>query len=300
MVRTVDEYLRLLRQELDGSDPAVIQDALADAEEHFRGALAQALNSSPGTSETDVVPAIAEKYGSPQEIAAAYRQMEARLSPGLGRRTHAGPRSVFYRIFGVFADLRAWAALLYFVLSLATGIAYFTWAVTGLSLSLGLLVLIVGLPVAVLFILSVRGIAFIEGRLVEALLGVRMPRRPRFSNEKTGFWQRIRDLFTQRITWTALAYCILQLGLGVFYFSLFTGLIGMSVYLIALPITVFAFDMPAYIVIGDTEYQAVTWAIPLFVVLGVLLLTATMHLARLMGRGHGALAKLMLVNDKAR
>jgi hypothetical protein len=299
MVRTVDEYLRLLRQELDGSDPAVIQDALADAEEHFRGALAQALNSSPGTSEPDAVPAIAEKYGSPQEIAAAYRQMEARLSSGLGRRPHTGHRSVFSRFFGVFADLRAWAALLYFLLSLATGIAYFTWAVTGISLSLGLLVLIVGLPLAALFLLSVRGIAFIEGRLVEALLGVRMPRRPRFSDDKAGVWQRIRNLFTQRTTWTALAYCLLQMGLGIFYFTVFATLIGMSVYFVALPLTVLVFDMPAYVVIGDTEYEAVTWALPFFVVLGVLLLTLTMHLARLMGRAHGALAKLMLVNDKA-
>jgi uncharacterized membrane protein len=299
MVSTVDEYLRLLRQELDGSDPAVIQDALADAEEHFRGALAQALTSSPGTSEPDAVPAIAEKYGSPQEVAAAYRQMEARLSPGLGRRPHTGHRSVFSRFFGVFADLRAWAALLYFLLSLATGIAYFTWAVTGISLSLGLLVLIVGLPLAALFLLSIRGIAFIEGRLVEALLGVRMPRRPRFSDDKAGLWQRIRNLFTQRTTWTALVYCLLQLGLGIFYFTAFATLIGMSLYFIALPLTVLAFDMPAYVVIGDTEYQAVTWALPFFVVLGVLLLTVTMHLARLMGRAHGALAKLMLVNDKA-
>ncbi len=299
MVRTVDEYLRLLRQELDGSDPAVIQDALADAEEHFRGALSQAMANRPGTSEADAVPAIAEKYGSPQEIAAAYKQLEGRLASGPGRRAHTGRWSVFSRFFGVFSDLRAWGALLYFLLSLGTGIAYFTWAVTGISLSLGLIVLIVGLPLAALFLLSVRGIAFIEGRLVEGLLGVRMPRRPRFPGEKTGLWQRIRNLFTQRITWTALAYCFLQFGLGIFYFTVFATLVGMSIYFIALPITVLVFDMPAYIVVGNTEFQAVTWAIPFFVVLGVLLLTATMHLARLMGRVHGGLAKVMLVNDKA-
>jgi len=298
MVKSVDEYLSLLRKELAGSDAAVIQDALADAEEHLRTALAQALSGRPDMSEAEAVPPIVEKYGSPQEIAAAYRQMEARLPASLGRSSYAGHRSVFSRFFGVFADPRAWGALLYLFLSLAIGIVYFTWAVVGISLSLGLLVLIVGIPFAVLFLLSIRGIAFIEGRLVEALLGVRMPRRRMFSDDRTGFWTRIKNLFTQRITWTALAYCILRLGLGIVYFTVFVVLLGLSVYLIAMPITVWVLNMPAYIILGDTEYLATTWSIPFFFVLGVLLLPATMHLAKLVGRGHGALAKFMLVSKK--
>ena len=298
MIKSVDEYLSLLRKELAGSDAAVVQDALADAEEHLRTALAQAINGNPNASEAEALPAIVEKYGSPPEIAAAYRQMEARLPAGLGRYTYAGHRSVFSRFFGVLADPRAWGALLYLLLSLAIGIVFFTWAVVGVSLSLGLSVLIVGLPFAVLFLLSIRGIAFIEGRLVEALLGVRMPRRRMFSDDRTGFWKRIKDLFTQRITWTALAYCILRLGLGIVYFAVFVLLVGLSIYLIAMPITVGILDMPAYIILGNTEYLATTWSIPFFFLLGMLLLTATMHLTKLVGRGHGALAKFMLVSKK--
>jgi hypothetical protein len=299
MIKSVDEYLGLLRKALAGSDAAVVQDALADAEEHLRTALAQAIDGNPNTSEAEALTAIADKYGSPQEIAAAYRQMEVRLPASLGRPTYARQRSLLSRFFGVYADPRAWGALLYLFLSLATGIAYFTWAVTGGALSLGLLVLIIGLPLAVLFLLSIRGIAFIEGRLVEALLGVRMPRRLRFSDRKIGWWPKIKNLFTERTTWTALVYCILQLGLGIAYFTVFVVLVGLSVYLVAMPITVLVLDMPAYIILGDTEYLAETWAIPLFVLLGVLLLTTTMHLAKLVGKGHGALAKFMLVNDKA-
>jgi uncharacterized membrane protein len=298
MVKSVDEYLSLLRKELAGSDAAVVQDALADAEEHLRTALAQAVGGDPKTSEAEAIPSIADKYGSPQEVAEAYRQMETRVPAGFGRSTHAAGRSIFSRFFGVFADARAWAAILYLFLSLGTGIVYFTWAVTGISLSFGLLVLIVGIPFAVLFLLSIRGIAFIEGRLVEALLGVRMPRRRMFSDDSTGFWKRIKNLFTQRITWTALAYCILQLGLGIVYFTVFVILVGLSIYLIALPITVGVLNMPAYIIMGDTEYLATGWSIPFFFLLGVLLLPATLHLAKLVGRGHGALAKFMLVSKK--
>ena len=299
MVKSIDEYLRLLRKELAGSDAAVVQDALADAEEHLRMALAQAVNGNPNASEAEAIPAIAGKYGSPNEVATAYRQMESRLPMGLGRPAYMGHQSILSRFFGVFTDPRAWGALLYLFLSLGIGIVYFTWTVIGVSLSLGLLVLIIGLPFAVLFLLSIRGIAFIEGRLVEALLGVRMPRRRMFSDDRTGFWQKIKNLFTQRVTWTALAYCILRLGLGIVYFTVFVLLVGLSVYLIAMPITVLVLDMPAYIILGDTEYLAEAWSVPFFFLSGILLLTATMHLAKLVGRGHGALAKFMLVSEKA-
>ena len=36
MNNQIDEYLNTLRKELAGSDPAIIQDALSDAEEHLR------------------------------------------------------------------------------------------------------------------------------------------------------------------------------------------------------------------------------------------------------------------------
>jgi hypothetical protein len=65
-----------------------------------------------------------------------------------------------------------------------------------------------------------------------------------------------------------------------------------------MPITVGILDMPAYIILGDTEYLATTWSIPIFFLLGVLLLPATMHLAKLVGKGHGALAKFMLVSKQ--
>ena len=40
-------------------------------------------------------------------------------------------RSALGRFFGVAADPRTYASLFYMLLSLATGIFYFTWVVTG-------------------------------------------------------------------------------------------------------------------------------------------------------------------------
>lgn len=86
------------------------------------------------------------------------------------------------------------------IISMATGIAYFTWAVTGFSVSAGLIVLIIGVPLTWLFFLSFRGIALVEGRIVEALLGVRMPRRTVFIRKGDGWWGSVKGVFTTRST----------------------------------------------------------------------------------------------------
>ena len=87
-------------------------------------------------------------------------------------------KSLLGRFFGVAADPRTYGALLYMLLALPIGILYFTWAVTGVSLSAGLAILIIGVPFFVLFMGSVYALSLMEGRLVEVLLGQRMPRRP--------------------------------------------------------------------------------------------------------------------------
>lgn len=67
-------------------------------------------------------------------------------------RAPAAPKrkSVWGQFFGVIVDPRTYGAL-FMLLSLATGIVYFTVVTTGLSLSLGLLILIIGIPMLVLF-----------------------------------------------------------------------------------------------------------------------------------------------------
>lgn len=70
--------------------------------------------------------------------------------------------------FGVIGDPTAYGALMYMLLSLITGIFYFTWTVTGISLTAGFAVLIIGIPFALLFIGSVRVLSHIEGRIVES------------------------------------------------------------------------------------------------------------------------------------
>jgi hypothetical protein len=291
MIKSVEEYLRQLKKELAGCDRATIQDALSDAEEYLRNTLA----TRPDLAEADALLPVIEKYGAPDEIAAAYREIESRVPTTLAPARHSGGKSLASRFFGVFADPKAWGALFYLLFfSLFSGIIYFTWAVTGISLSLGLMVLIIGLPFTGLFVLSVHGISLIEGRVVEALLGVRMPRRPIFSGKRLGWWGRFKALISQKHTWLSIVYMILKLPLGIIYFVVFIVLISLSLSGIALPILEQGFDIYP-LVINNVPYYTPAWLMPLTVIAGILLLILTMHLAKVLGRMQGVLAKALLV-----
>jgi hypothetical protein len=174
IAKTIPEYLGQLRAALADADPAVTQDALYDAEEYLRAEWAE----HPEFDEAGLLASVAGSYGAPEEVAAIYRDTEVTVRQALRTPPPRPRESPLGRFFGVLGDPRAYASLLYMLLALATGIFYFTWVVTGLSLTAGLGVLIIGIPFAVLFFASVRGLSLVEGRLVEAMLGERMPRRP--------------------------------------------------------------------------------------------------------------------------
>jgi len=302
MINSIEQYLSFLKKNLAGYDRATIQDALSDAEEHLRTALNSATADS-NISEADALPKIIEKYGTPEEISAAYREIEHQITPALSRVSYSeepkkqdikDERPFLNRFFGVFADPRAWGAFLYLMFSLLTGIFYFTWAVTGISLSAGLMVLIIGLPFTILFILSVRGISLVEGRIVEALLGIRMPRRPVFYRKNKGWWVFFKSMISDKHTWLSIVYMILKLPLGVICFTVIITLVALSLYGIASPILQFGLDIPVCNINGVSYYMA-NWFVPIAVIAGILLATLTMHLAKYIGGKHGALAKAMLV-----
>ena len=385
MANNIDSYLKELQQALAGSDRALVQDAVFDAEEYLQAELAA------GADFTQVV----ERYGTPEEVAAAYvdvprpapsaeaavmgpttgslppsGQLRAEkpshtvgppqatapvpspasaqtapppvqtptpgqappagqspppyfgpapgmpAQPGAADAAVGAPATVgpgpagapweataakpgpWRQVFGVFIDPRVYKSLLYMILSLITGVAYFTIVVTGLSVAGSLLVLIIGIPLLLLVLGIVRGMALFEGRLVEVLLGTRMPRRPRAEPPNAGFLQRMLFWIKDGRTWASMAYMILMLPLGVIYFTIaVTGLaVGLS--LITTPFWAWILQWAdfTYTYQGVTHtWQLQIWAIPIAVIVGALVLTGWLHLVRWIGRGHAAFAKAFLV-----
>jgi hypothetical protein len=186
--------------------------------------------------------------------------------------------------------------LLYMFISFVTGVFYFSWAVTGISVSVSFLIFIFGFPLALLFLLSVRGLALVEGRLVEALLGIRMPRRPLFSHQGMKWFDRLKALVSDKHTWLMLVYMFAQFVLGIIYFVMIVTVLSFSLSFIGIPFLQEFFDLGA-LNIGDKHYFFSTWSYPLFVFGGFILWTIFMHIARGIGQLHGRFAKWMLVSD---
>ncbi|GAB2544340.1 sensor domain-containing protein [Rhodanobacter koreensis] len=295
--RTINEYLEQLRTALRGADPALIQDALYDAEEHLRAELAE----QPDRDEASMLEHVVGSYGAPDEVADIYRDQEIRIQRAIRPPPPPQRRSTLGRFFGVAADPHTYGALFYLLLALVTGIFYFTWAVTGLSLSAGLSILIIGIPFFLLFLGSVRGLSLLEGRIVETMLGVRMPRRPPYpSQQGQPLLKRIGAMFTDGRTWGTLFYMLLMLPLGIIYFTIAVTLLSVSLAFIGSPfVKAFGFDVINMNVDGFSYYGP-GWAGTIALCLvGIVLLFATLHLVRGIGRLHGQIAKHLLVPGNA-
>jgi uncharacterized membrane protein len=306
--RSIDEYLRQLRAALEGEDPSLIQDALYDAEEYLRAEVA----AHPGKSEADVLELIASTYGAPDEVAAAYRDTEVKVKAAL--RTPPPRRvenpSATRKFFGIFLDARAYTSLFYMLLTLATGILYFVLVVVGLSLSAGLAILIIGVPFFLAFIGITRVVSLGEGRLIEAITGERMPRRPVHPGAPGGWWSRITAMLSDARTWTTLLYFVLMLPLGICYFVIAT--VGLSIggNLALAPVAVIGHALGLFsddsgftpFALGNhwIMLSGGSWLLSILMfAIGVLVLTLLMHVARGIGRAHARLAKALLVEPGA-
>ena len=292
---TSPAYLERLRRSLDGCDPALAQDALYDAEDYLRSELA----ANPDKSEAEVIAAVAGSYGAPDEVADIYRDTEAKVQTALRPPPPPLRKSLAGRFFGVLVDPHTYGSLFYMLLAMATGTIYFTWVVTGAGLSAGLAILIIGIPFVILFIGATRILALVEGRIVEVMLGERMPRRPLYTDRNQPVLQRIGAMFTDPRTWGTMLYFLAMLPLGTTYFTVAVTLLAVSVAFIAWPFA-WWFGNPEYINIELGWFDPSSpWVWPLSIATGVLLLFATLHLVRFIGRMHGKLAKALLVSSRA-
>jgi hypothetical protein len=145
---------------------------------------------------------------------------------------------------------------------------------------------------------SVRALSYVEGRVVEVLLGVRMPRRLPLP-PGGGFWDKVKGALADMRTWSSLAYMLLMLPLGIVYFTVAVTCLALA--------GGFAFAGGA-VLIGDVDHVHIDggplWLIDavhtpvagaVFIALGVVIFFLMLHVARLIGWLHGRVAEQLLV-----
>jgi uncharacterized membrane protein len=291
---TVNGYLAELRRALKGAPAGLIADALADCEDHLNSEIAQ----NPELTEQQILAAVVDTYGTPEEIAEEYRDMEQTIATPFPQPEQTGEERRF-GFFNVVSDPRTYGALLYMLLSLATGIFYFTWTVAGLAMTLGFSILIIGIPFALVFLASIRVLSHVEGRIVEALLGVRMPRRlPAQPSADEGIWTKVKEALTDTRTWSSLFYMILKLPLGIAYFVIAVvglacsiGVTGGAIYSLITGESHVQIDDAPYL----EHFLHTAPGLIVFALFGILLFFLVLHVARFIGWVHGKIAEGLLV-----
>lgn len=305
MSESLDAYLEALKAALAGSDRALVQDALYDTRQRVNNQMARLSWEEPLLAPGEALARALGSLGTPEQAAETYRQRETLVAEALGGAPPRASQALdedrpWPTAFGVFADPKAYTSVLYLLLSMPAGIFAFTWVVTGLSLSLGLLILVIGLPLLIFFLGSCRALGLAEGRLVEALLDVRMPRRPPLLPEGRRWTERLGNLFRDGYTWTSLLYLLLHLPLGIFHFTAMVTAFSLSFSFLAAPlIRVFGTHVDGDFTFFCTQYGPGNlppmWMLLSLGALGFLGLLGSMHLALALGRVQGWLARRLLV-----
>jgi signal transduction histidine kinase len=124
------------------------------------------------------------------------------------------------RVPGVLKPLftqRTYAELLYVALGLPLGIAGFVFVVTALSVSVGLMITIVGFPLLAFALVLARQFAAVERGLGRGLLGV-VVATPRPQQRTKG----LLSFLTDRIGWRAMAFFLLRFPVAILDFALTT------------------------------------------------------------------------------
>lgn len=293
-ISTVQEYFDRLAAAFAGIDPAMAQDATYDAQEFLAGERETLEAEGAGSdSEAELVERLRQRFGEPEEVVVSYRTTEAQVAAALAQPRLRRAASPVGRILGVLAEPRSYGALFFMLLSLPLGILSFTWAVTGLSLSLGLGILVFGFLFFLFFMSTVRAVALVECRIVEALLGERMPRRPPVVVPAGRWIDRVKFWVTDRRTWLTIFYMIIRLPLGIVYFVVAAVFLVFALAFIVAPIAQLFFPFPIVHILGS-DYYLPFWFLPLLWLGGVFDLLALMHIARAVGRWHAKMAKAML------
>ena len=207
--------------------------------------------------------------------------------------------------FGVATDRRAYLGMLYALVRMPLAAVYFMILATGIPTALGLLPVGIGLAVFVLILLVAWFCAMFERELGRWWFGFELRPMSAPDPQPRTLLQRLRPFLFNAVTWKCLLYMALQIPLGSLVFALVLGLGTASLALIAAPF-VYVIDLgslqpsdPTANALGLSDGNVTLAATLALAAAGLLLAVATLHVARGIAIGHGALIRGLLGMSKA-
>ena len=140
-------------------------------------------------------------------------------------------RGALKRWFSPLITAKPWLQTIHLLMDLPIGIATFTFAVTFLSISGGLVITLIGIPLLAATILAGRLIAGLERQRSLIFLGEEYSKPSQFNSKDPSLqtlWAALRDVQG----WKGLVYGVVALPLGIFNFT-----IAVTIWTIALSFT---------------------------------------------------------------
>jgi hypothetical protein len=132
----------------------------------------------------------------------------------------ARSRSWTRTVFGVVARSQTWLNVVYLWLAFPLGLFYFVFLVTGISVGVSLVIVLVGIPILLLVAAAWWCLAALERALARSLLGADVPPAPRLWERGDDVWGRIKAHFGAGVIWSDLLYLFLKFPMGLVSFVL--------------------------------------------------------------------------------
>jgi signal transduction histidine kinase len=181
----------------------------------------------------------------------------------------------------------------YLLLAFPLGLTWFIVLVVGISTGMGLAVTLIGIPILVAMLFSIRLMADVERIALRELVGVdasahyRQPPRP-------GLWSRIVTRLGDPQTWRDLVYLVAQFPLGLVWFTIALALWTAALGLLAAPL--YSWALSGGVQLGLFTIDTVGEALAV-VPVGALVGWVAWRGCNALGQLHGAWAKLLLASS---
>ena len=292
---TIKGYQRALKRLLKGEDPSLIVDAMDDAEEFLEESISDLMAEGLYEDRRSAMKKAIRMLGTPRSFAREYVRMDEEKKPKRSQKKSEERTSFIGETFGVLFKGRTYLNYLYLLLLFPIGLIYFVYIIIVASLGLGLLITIIGIPLLILFLLSIYGLSWAHGRMTEVMLGIRMPSKRRKLRVTGSAWRRLITIFKDPRLYTSLLYMVMMMPIGVITFSVFFTLGIVSVALIISPIS----SIIGLITDTPIGYPGPDWFNLFSSIIGFLfglfLLFWTLHLSNFTASGIGEISRALLL-----
>ena len=210
-------------------------------------------------------------------------------------------RSLLARWYSPYTRPAVWKQTVHLLADLPVGIGLFTAVVTLLSLSLGLMVTLIGIPLLLLTVLAGRWLGAFERGRVRVLLDADLP-GPLPLDNSGGLFARTKRAMGDTAGWKGLAYGAIMLPWGIITFTLAVVVWTVAFSFTTAPLWGWIGDPPPAFEIDGVEYDFNRIPLPLALgvccVLGLLMMAGLPRLIELLAQADVSLARALLAPNR--